>query len=46
MEEIDVSATFCAERCNKGPTVHIGDVTLTKATADMVMAELQSKLNR
>jgi NADH-quinone oxidoreductase subunit G len=46
MEEIDVSATFCAERCNKGPTVHIGDVTLTKATADMVMAELQGKLNR
>ena len=43
-ELVDVSATFCAERCNKGPTVHIGDATLTKTTADTVMAELRSKL--
>ncbi len=39
-ERVDVSATFCAEKCNKGPTVHIGDKTFTKANADTVMAEI------
>lgn len=45
-EEVDVSATFCAERCNKGPTVHIGDKTITRANADLVMAEIQSKIGK
>ncbi len=39
-EEVDVTATFCAERCNKGPTVRVGETVLVKATIDSVMAEL------
>ena len=45
-EEVDVSATFCAERCNKGPTVHIENITITKATADVVMEELKSRISK
>ena len=36
-EYVDVSATFCSERCDKGPTVHVGGETIHKATADAVM---------
>jgi len=44
--QVAISATFCAERCNKGPTVHIGDKTITRATADIVMAELTAALGK
>jgi NADH-quinone oxidoreductase subunit G len=42
-ETVAVSATFCAERCNKGPTVHIGAKTITRATADEVMSEIKAE---
>jgi len=43
-EYVDVSATFCSERCDKGPTVHVGGETLHKATADAVMALIEPKV--
>ena len=46
MNEVDVAATFCAEKCNKGPTVHIGDKTITKATADLVLEEVKYRLGK
>jgi NADH-quinone oxidoreductase subunit G len=45
-DQVDVSATFCAEKCNKGPTVHIGEKTITKANANLVMAEISSRIGK
>ncbi len=37
---VDVSATFCDEACDKGPTIHIDGSTLHKATLESAMALL------
>lgn len=37
---VDVAATFCSERCDKGPTVCVGDQVITKASSDQVLAEI------
>ncbi len=34
---VDVSATFCAESCDKGPTVHVDGKTIHKASTADVM---------
>jgi NADH:ubiquinone oxidoreductase subunit E len=31
-EHFEVAATFCTERCDKGPTLVIGDQIIHKAT--------------
>lgn len=41
---VDVSATFCSERCDKGPTVHVGGKTIHKADAEAVMAAIRPLL--
>lgn len=41
---VSVSATFCTENCNKGPTVHIGEKVISQATTDKVLKELQKQL--
>lgn len=41
---VDVSATFCSEQCDKGPTVHIGGVTIHKADVNQVMALVKPKI--
>jgi NADH-quinone oxidoreductase subunit G len=43
-ELIDVSATFCAERCDKGPTVRIDGEAVHKATCGDVMKIVLPKL--
>ncbi|MBU0928261.1 MAG: [FeFe] hydrogenase, group A [Spirochaetes bacterium] len=41
---VDVSATFCSEKCDKGPTVHVGSETIHKASAEAVMALITPKV--
>ncbi len=41
---VDVSATFCSERCDRGPTVHVGGETIHKATAALVMDQVRPKV--
>lgn len=43
-EFVDVSATFCSERCDSGPTVRVGDEAIGKATIEKVMAAIERKL--
>jgi len=40
---VDVSATFCSERCDRGPTVHVGGDTINKADAAAVMDLVRRK---
>jgi NADH-quinone oxidoreductase subunit G len=42
---VDVKATFCFERCNKGPTVAIGDTILEKCTFEKACSVLKEKLS-
>ncbi|MFA6506748.1 MAG: [Fe-Fe] hydrogenase large subunit C-terminal domain-containing protein, partial [Treponemataceae bacterium] len=41
---VDISATFCAESCDKGPTVRIDGQTIHKAVCDDVMQVILPKL--
>ena len=43
---VSVSATFCSEKCCKGPTVHVGETVITKATTEMVLKELNTQLEK
>jgi NADH-quinone oxidoreductase subunit G len=40
---VDVAATFCSERCDKGPTVTIGDRVINKADSAQVLAEVLAR---
>ena len=40
---VEVSATFCSERCDKGPTVAVGDRIMTRTDALEVMGEVRSQ---
>ncbi|MFW5712470.1 MAG: [FeFe] hydrogenase, group A [Spirochaetota bacterium] len=42
-ELVDVSATFCSEHCDRGPTVHVNDETIFKADIEAVMERLAIK---
>ena len=42
---VDIKATFCFERCNKGPNVAIGDVVLEKCTFEKACEVLGQKLD-
>jgi len=41
---VDVSATFCSEKCDKGPTVHVGGETIHKADAAAVMKLVRPRI--
>ncbi len=41
---VDVKATFCFERCNKGPTVSVGDVIIEKCTFEKACDVLNQQL--
>jgi NADH:ubiquinone oxidoreductase subunit E len=41
---VDIKATFCHERCQKGPVVSIGGKMIEKATAQKVIEVLEHKL--
>jgi len=42
-ELVDVSATFCSEHCDRGPTVHVDDETLYGADIETVMERLTAQ---
>ena len=43
---VDVKATFCFERCSKGPTVAIGDTIIEKCTFDRACSVLDKELDK
>lgn len=45
-EQVEVSASFCFEKCAHGPTVSVDDTRLEWCTPDAAKAELDEKLNR
>ncbi len=42
---VDVSATFCMEKCDKAPNVKVGSVNIEKASYDKVLEILEKQLN-
>ena len=43
---VDVSASFCFERCDRGPTVRIGDMIIEKCTIDAAALAIESSLRQ
>ncbi|MEI6501385.1 MAG: iron hydrogenase small subunit, partial [Armatimonadota bacterium] len=43
-DQVDVKATFCFERCDRGPTARVGEQILEKTNLDKVMATLKQEL--
>ena len=43
-DQVDVKATFCFERCDRGPTVRVGEQILERTNLDKVMAALTAQL--
>jgi NADH-quinone oxidoreductase subunit G len=41
---VDVSATFCSERCGRGPTVTVGERVLERTDEVAVMEELRARV--
>ena len=43
-DRVDVHATFCFERCNRGPTVRIGSVIIEQCTIEKAISDLTSQV--
>ncbi len=43
-EQVDIKATFCHERCQRGPVVSVGGKMIEKATIEKVIEALEEKL--
>ncbi|HEY3297410.1 MAG TPA: NADH-dependent [FeFe] hydrogenase, group A6 [Armatimonadota bacterium] len=43
---VDVRATFCFERCSKGPTIAIGDSVIEKCTVEKACSVLEKELEK
>ena len=43
-DTVEVNATFCFERCDRGPTVAVGDTVIEKCTFDKATAAIQEAL--
>jgi NADH-quinone oxidoreductase subunit G len=43
-DAVDITASFCHEACDRGPTVVVGGVTIHKATTEVVLAAITSAL--
>jgi len=41
---VDVNATFCFERCDRGPTVAINDTVVERCTLQKALDVLESEL--
>jgi len=44
LPDVEVAATFCMERCDRGPSVRVGDTVIEHCTFEMAVAELNSQL--
>jgi NADH-quinone oxidoreductase subunit G len=42
-ERVDVSATFCGEHCDCGPTVHVDEETIHQADVETVMQRISER---
>ncbi|MDR1480612.1 MAG: [FeFe] hydrogenase, group A [Planctomycetaceae bacterium] len=42
---LQVEAAFCAENCDKGPTVVVGEKTINHATPELVATEIKKQLS-
>jgi NADH-quinone oxidoreductase subunit G len=42
--QVDIKATFCHERCQRGPVVSVGGKMIEKATIEKVIEALEEKL--
>ncbi len=45
-ETVDVSATFCYEKCDRGPVVSVNNITIEKATFAAVKKAIQIELEK
>ncbi len=43
-ETVDVVATFCYERCDRGPVVRVNNHTIEKATLESVVSHIEKEL--
>jgi NADH-quinone oxidoreductase subunit G len=43
---VDIKATFCFERCDRGPTVRIGETVIEKCTFDAAVRTLEGELSK
>ena len=43
-DHLDVSATFCMERCNKAPNVSVGSINIEKASFEKVVEVIEKQL--
>ena len=44
-DKVSVKASFCREKCDKGPTVTVGNRTLHKTSTEEVLSEISNALN-
>ena len=44
-DEVMITATFCHERCQRGPVVSVGDLIIEKATSEKVIQAVENALN-
>jgi NADH-quinone oxidoreductase subunit G len=45
-EMVEVRATFCFERCDRGPTIQVGQQTIEHCTLDMAVEAIQNEVSR
>jgi NADH-quinone oxidoreductase subunit G len=43
---VEVRATFCFERCDRGPTIHVGQRTIEHCTLDMALEAVQEETKK
>jgi len=43
-DKTEVRATFCFERCDRGPVVRVGKKVIEKGDLEAVIKEIESKL--
>lgn len=45
-DRVEISATFCFEQCDRGPTIRIGNREINRCTFDMAVAAIQEELKK
>ena len=43
-DQVDVEATFCFEKCDRGPTIRIGEQVITHCDLDTAWNAIQEQL--
>lgn len=45
-QDVNIKATFCLERCDKGPVIKVGDVIIEHCTLDKAVSEIRKQINK